>query len=434
MNNKKPALRIGIIGGGISGVALALGLCRHSHLQVQLFESAPAFGEVGAGVSFGPNAVCAIAGLGLGETYLHVADRTPEPWEDVWFEWRRGSDASYLGATITPGVGQSSVHRADFLDALAAQLPEGITQFGKRATQVDQQSDELKVLFDDGTEYPCDLLIGADGIKSALRNHVLEGQGLAPQAPRFSGTCAYRGMVDSLHLREAFRVHGIDEHLVDVPQMYLGLDGHILTFPVRNGRIINVVAFISDRSQPEPTWPADAPWVREVSQREMLDAFAGWGDAARAVLECIPTPTIWALHDLVELPGYVHGRVVLIGDAAHAMLPHQGAGAGQGLEDAYFLARLLGDTRTDAGNLAELLEAYDNLRRPRACRVQRTSLETGELYELRDPIVGANEQLLGEVLATRFDWLWNHDLDADLTEARARLGWEPRSRGALRQG
>src|SRR3990167_3015101 len=434
MNNKKPALRIGIIGGGIAGVALDLGLFRHSHLQVQLFESAPAFGEVGAGVSFGPNAVCAIAGLGLGETYLHVADRTPEPWEDVWFEWRSGSDASYLGATITPGVGQSSVHRADFLDALAAQLPEGITQFGKRATQVDQQSDELKVLFDDGTEYPCDLLIGADGIKSALRNHVLEGQGLAPQAPRFSGTCAYRGMVDSLHLREAFRVHGIDEHLVDVPQMYLGLDGHILTFPVRNGRIINVVAFISDRSQPEPTWPADAPWVREVSQREMLDAFAGWGDAARAVLECIPTPTIWALHDLVELPGYVHGRVVLIGDAAHAMLPHQGAGAGQGLEDAYFLARLLGDTRTDAGNLAELLEDYDNLRRPRACRVQRTSLETGELYELRDPIVGANEQLLGEVLATRFDWLWNHDLDADLTEARARLGWEPRSRGALRQG
>ena len=83
MNNNKPALRIGIIGGGISGVGLALDLCRHSHLQVQLFESAPAFGEVGAGVSFGPNAVRAIAGLGLGEAYLQVADRTPEPWQDV---------------------------------------------------------------------------------------------------------------------------------------------------------------------------------------------------------------------------------------------------------------------------------------------------------------------------------------------------------------
>ncbi|WP_425266789.1 integrase core domain-containing protein [Ectopseudomonas oleovorans] len=93
----------------------------------------------------------------------------------------------------------------------------------------------------------------------------------------------------------------------------------------------------------------------------MLDAFTGWGDAARVLLECIPAPTLWALHDLAELPGYVHGRVALIGDAAHAILPHQGAGAGQGLEDAYFLARLLGDARADAGNLAELLEAYDAL-------------------------------------------------------------------------
>ncbi|WP_454833418.1 salicylate 1-monooxygenase [Pseudomonas veronii] len=434
MKNNKPGLRIGIIGGGISGVALALELCRYSHLQVQLFECAPAFGEVGAGVSFGPNAVRAIVGLGLGEAYLQVADRTSEPWEDVWFEWRRGRDASYLGATIAPGVGQSSVHRADFLDALVNHLPKGIAQFRKRATQVEQKGGEVQVLFADGTEHRCDLLIGADGIKSALRSHVLEGQGLAPQVPRFSGTCAYRGMVDSLHLREAYRAQGIDEHLVDVPQMYLGLDGHILTFPVRNGRLINVVAFISDRSEPKPNWPADAPWVRDVSQREMLDAFAGWGDAARTLLECIPAPTLWALHDLAELPGYVHGRVVLIGDAAHAMLPHQGAGAAQGLEDAYFLARLLGDTQVDADNLAELLEAYDDLRRPRACRVQRTSRATGELYEFRDPVVGANEHLLGENLATRFDWLWSHDLDADLAEARARLGWENGSRGVLRQG
>ncbi len=427
MNNNKPALRIGIVGGGISGVGLALGLCHHSHLQVQLFESASAFGEVGAGVAFGPNAVRAIAGLGLGEAYLQLADRPPEPWQDVWFEWRRASDAGYLGSTIASGVGQSSVHRADFLDALVTHLPEGIAQFNKRATQVEQQGDEVRVQFADGTDYRCDLLIGADGIKSALRNHVLESLGVAPQAPRYTGTRAYRGMIDSQRLREAYQAHGIDEHLVDVPQNYLGLDGHILNFPVRHGRFINVVAFISDRSQPESTWPADAPWVSETSQREMLDAFTGWCDAARVLLECIPAPTLWALHDLAELPGYAHGRVALIGDAAHAMLPHQGAGAGQGIEDAYFLARLLGDARANAGNLAELLETYDALRRPRACRVQRTSWETGELYELRDPVVGANEQALVEVLATRFDWLWNHDLDADLDAARARLGWEAMS-------
>ncbi|MBT8767041.1 salicylate 1-monooxygenase [Metapseudomonas boanensis] len=423
--NKKPApaLRIGIIGGGISGVALALDLCRHGHLDVQLFESAPAFGEVGAGVSFGANAVRAIAGLGLGEPYRQIADRTPEPWQDVWFEWRRANDAGYLGASVAPGVGQSSVHRADFLDALAAGLPASVACFSKRAARVEQQGHEARVVFTDGTDYRCDLLIAADGIKSSVRNHVLEGLGCEAVAPRFTGTCAYRGMIDSLRLREAYRAHGIDEHLVDVPQMYLGLDGHILTFPVKHGRIINVVAFVSDRSQPNLTWPQDAPWVREASQREMLDAFAGWGEAARVLLECIPAPTHWALHDLAELPGYVHGRVALIGDAAHAMLPHQGAGAGQGLEDAYFLARLLGDPQVDGGNLSTLLAAYDALRRPRACRVQRTSWEAGELYELRDSVVGADEQALGAMLASRFDWLWNHDLDADVAEARERLGW-----------
>lgn len=419
----KPALRIGIIGGGISGVALALDLCRHSHLDVQLFESAPAFGEVGAGVSFGANAVRAIAGLGIAEPYAQVADRTPEPWQDVWFEWRTSVDAAYIGASVAPGVGQSSVHRADFLDVLASRLPEGIARFNKRAVGVEQQGDEASVRFTDGSEYRGDLLIAADGIKSAIRGHVLEGIGAPPAVPRFSGTCAYRGMIDSQQLREAYRAAGVDEHLVDVPQMYLGLDGHILTFPVKQGRIINVVAFVSDRSQPVPTWPENSPWVRQASQREMLDAFEGWGDAARILLECIPSPTYWALHDLAELPGYVHGRVALIGDAAHAMLPHQGAGAGQGLEDAYFLARLLGDVQVSRGNLYELLTAYDALRRPRACQVQRTSWEAGELYELRDPAVGDDKQALGATLASRFDWLWNHDLDADVRDARARLGW-----------
>jgi salicylate hydroxylase len=419
----KPALRIGIIGGGISGVALALDLCRHAHLDVQLFESAPAFGEVGAGVSFGANAVQAIAGLGIAEAYAQVADCTPEPWQDVWFEWRSSDDASYIGASVAPGVGQSSVHRADFLDVLASRLPEGVARFNKRAISVEQQGGEACVRFTDGSEYRGDLLIAADGIKSAIRGHVLEGIGAPPAVPRFSGTCAYRGMIDSQRLREAYRAAGVDEHLVDVPQMYLGLDGHILTFPVKHGRIINVVAFVSDRSKPNPTWPEGAPWVREASQREMLGAFSGWGDAARVLLECIPTPTHWALHDLAELSGYVHGRVALIGDAAHATLPHQGAGAGQGLEDAYFLASLLGDVQVSRDNLGELLAAYDDLRRPRACRVQRTSWEAGELYELRDPAVGDDKQALGATLASRFDWLWNHDLDADVQDARAQLGW-----------
>ncbi|WP_231752169.1 MULTISPECIES: salicylate 1-monooxygenase [unclassified Pseudomonas] len=418
-----PAMRIGIVGGGIAGVALALDLCRHSHLHVQLFEAAPAFGEVGAGVSFGANAVQAIKGLGIGEPYQRVADRTPAPWQDIWFEWRKGQDASYLGASVAAGVGQSSVHRADFLDVLASELPDGIAQFGKRAVRVEQDGNQAHVFFTDGSSHSCDILIAADGIKSSIRDHVLERLGQPLASPRFSGTCAYRGMIDSQQLRETYRARGLDEHLVNVPQMYLGLDAHILTFPVKQGRLINVVAFVSDRSSDKPVWPSDAPWVRNASQQEMLEAFADWGDAARALLESIPHPTLWALHDLEELPGYVHGQVGLIGDAAHAMLPHQGAGAGQGLEDAWLLARLLSDPQVLTSTPADVLNTYDSIRRPRACRVQRTSWQAGELYEFRDPAVADNEALLGKTLAERFDWLWSHDMQSDLQSARAQLGW-----------
>lgn len=416
-------LRVGIVGGGIAGVGLALDLCRHPHLDVQLFESAAAFGEVGAGVSFGPNAVRAIHGLGLGAEYQAIADATPEPWQDIWFEWRRGRDAGYLGASIAPGVGQSSVHRADFLDALAGRLPAGIARFGKRALRVEQDETGVRVVFADGSDWSGDVLIGADGIKSKLRGHVLDGLGLAPENPRFTGTCAYRGLIDSQLLREAFARKGLDTHVIDVPQMYLGLDAHILTFPVKKGRIINVVAFVSDRSRPDPQWPADKPWTAQVEQGEMLQAFAGWGAEATTILECIPVPSYWALHELAELTGYVHGRVGLIGDAAHAMLPHQGAGAGQGLEDAWLLAQLLGDARSLQADPARVLRAYDAIRRPRACRVQRTSREAGELYEFRDPAVGDDDALLGSTLASRFDGLWNHDQAGELAQARQRLGW-----------
>lgn len=423
MTSPQSVLQVGIVGGGIAGVALALDLCRHPHLEVTLFEAAPAFGEVGAGVSFGANAVRAIEGLGIGAPYERIADRTPQPWQDIWFEWRRGVDAGYLGASVADGVGQSSVHRADFLEALAKQLPDAIARFDKRAVSVRETGDRVCVQFTDGTDYECDLLIAADGIKSSLRDYVLEGLGLPLVAPRFSGTCAYRGMIDSEQLREAYRAAGIDEHLINVPQMYLGLDAHILTFPVKQGRLINVVAFVSDRSEPNPVWPQDTPWVKTTSQAHMLEAFAHWGDAVRVLLECIPAPTLWALHELDELAGYTHGRVGLIGDAAHAMLPHQGAGAGQGLEDAWLLARLLGDPRVLDSNPQNVLQVYDEIRRPRACRVQRTSWEAGELYEFRDPKVEDQESLLSTTLASRFDWLWNHDMQSDLAQARTRLGW-----------
>lgn len=423
MDRSQSTIEIGIIGGGITGVALARGLSQCTHLTVTLFESASELGEVGAGVSFGANAVRAIQGLGMNAAYEKIADRTPSPWENVWFEWRKGENADFLSSSLAPGVGQSSVHRADFLNLLAKHLPQNMTFFGKRAVSVREENEKVTVNFTDGTSYQCDLLIGADGIRSNIRNYVLHSLAAPLITPRFSGTCAYRGLVDSAQLRTAYRTAGVDEHLINVPQMYLGLDAHVLTFPVKQGRLINVVAFVSDRSLPNPIWPEDKAWTQSVTQAQMLHDFSGWGDAVTELLKCIANPTYWALHDIEELSHYHSGRVGLVGDAAHAMLPHQGAGAGQGLEDAWLLTQLLIDPQVLETDLTQLLHVYDSVRRPRATRVQRTSREAGELYELRDPTIGSQEPLLAQTLAHRFDWLWNHDMEIDLIEAKKQLAW-----------
>ncbi|SFU81679.1 salicylate 1-monooxygenase [Halomonas korlensis] len=423
-NNHDKRLSIGIVGGGIGGVAFAVALSRDAGLDVHLFEAAERFSEIGAGVSFGPNAVRAITLLGLEKPYRDIADASPAPFEDVWFEWRRWHDDAYLTATLAPGCGQSSVHRADFLEAIVEQLPEGIARFGKRCVEVEQDSDGVTAHFADGSTFTGDILIGYDGIKSAARDHVLPPAQYGDLGPFWSGTYAYRGMIPTQQLEAAMEAKGADKRLALVPQMYLGPDRHILTFPVKQSQLVNVVAFITDRSTPNPKLPEGEEWVSSVTQEELLGVFAGWGAGSQAILDCIPEPTRWALHELPELPRYHRGRVLLVGDAAHAMVPHQGAGAGQALEDAYVLASLLTDEACNRHNAEKTLAAFEAVRHARTCKVQRTSHEAGDVYEFAGTGIGDDETKLIENLETRYDWLWNHNLQDDVLAAKKRLGRE----------
>jgi salicylate hydroxylase len=418
--DRRLRITVAIIGGGIAGVALAIGLARHVHLDVKLFEAAAGFGEVGAGVSFGPNAVRAVAGLGLEAEYAALADCTPAPFQDVWFDWRFAYNDQYVTSSLAPPTGQSSVHRAEFLELLVTRLPAGIAEFSRRAVTATQHGDRARVDFADGSHVVADLVLASDGIRSALRGYVLTETGSAPAEPEYSGTRAYRGLVDSGRLRDAFTRAGLDARLVDVPQMFLAPHAHLLTFPVRHGAVTNIVAF---RTRPETAgaWPAGEPWVRAAAVDEMLSDFHMCGLSVRTILGLIDTPTVWGLHDVPDLGRYVHGRVALVGDAAHAMLPHQGAGAGQALEDAYFLSGLLSDTSLRSGDLPRVLEVYERIRKPRASAVQRTSREAGDLYELVAPGVGSDEVRLRQLLETRFTWIWDHDLEADVARGKVLL-------------
>lgn len=413
-------IRIAVVGGGIAGLALASNLSKHAHLDVQMFESAPQFSEIGAGISFGANAVKAIELLGLANEYHAIADKVSPPFQDVWFQWRNGYTDEYLSASIATGVGQSSVHRADFLDAIIPHMPKQNVHFSKRLEAIEEQDDQVILHFNDGSQHECDYLIGADGIRSVARQYVLASHHLPPVDPRFSGTWAYRGIISHASFKEALQQVNGDTDLADIPQMLLGKNKHILTFPIRKGEQINIVAFCSNRE--DTILPADTPWTKPVDKAQMLSDFSDWSESCQTLLGLIEQPTIWALHEIEELSTYqsTSGHVIVMGDAAHAMLPHQGAGAGQGLEDALILAALLSTKNLQADQLTDVSSIYEKLRLKRACRVQQTSRESGEIYECYSTQYPTFAEI-GEHLEHRFDWLWQHDLEQDVAEAQQQL-------------
>ncbi|GAA5012453.1 salicylate 1-monooxygenase [Acinetobacter puyangensis] len=413
-------IRIAVVGGGIAGLAFASNLSKHAHLDIQMFEAAAQFSEIGAGISFGANAVKAIELLGLAKEYHAIADTVAAPFQDVWFQWRNGYTDEYLSASIAEGVGQSSVHRADFLDAIIPHMPAQNVHFSKRLESIEERDDHIILHFSDGSNHECDYLIGADGIRSVVRQYVLKTHGLPEVKPVFSGTWAYRGIISYHSFKDALQKMQGDTDLADIPQMLLGKDKHILTFPIRKGEQINIVAFCSNRE--DTVLPPDTPWTRPVDKAQMLADFSDWSESCQKLLDLIEHPTIWALHEIEELSTYqsVSGRVILMGDAAHAMLPHQGAGAGQGLEDAVILAGLLAQKNLKVDQLGDVSEIYQNSRLKRACLVQKTSRESGEIYECYSSQYPSFVQI-GEHLEHRFDWLWQHDLQQDLANAQQQL-------------
>lgn len=413
-------IKVAVIGGGIAGLALMTQLVENAHLDVHLFESAAQFSEIGAGISFGANAVKAIQLLGLSQEYEGIADKVKAPYTDIWFQWRNGYTDQYLSASIAPKVGQSSVHRADFLDTLIPLLPVSNVHFNKRVQHIEANQDQATIMFTDGQQVNFDYVIGCDGIHSVVRNHVLDSHQLARIQPQFSGTWAYRGIIKFQDFKDAIQQLGNDVEIADVPQMFLGKDKHILTFPIRQGEEINIVAFKSDRTQ--TVLPENMPWTLPVSKQEMLDDFADWSESCKALLGLIESPTIWALHEIQPLEHYKNktNNVILIGDAAHAMLPHQGAGAGQGLEDALILAKLLENAELTCESIKAVSEIYEQIRLDRAVKVQNTSRESGEIYELYSEKYSDFESI-GEHLAHRFDWLWQHSLEQDIKVGKAKL-------------
>jgi salicylate hydroxylase len=387
-------LQVAIIGGGIGGLFAANALIAHG-MRVSVYEQAATLGEIGAGVFLTPNSVRHLQRVGL-ESAVEK------------FGARVGKDSHYFrhdGAPIAPvQVTDSSgwnatfgMHRADLVALLADALPVGTVHTGHRCTGFAQE-DIARVTFANGASAQADVVIAADGIHSELRPHVFP-----PSRPVFHGSVAYRGLVP----RET-----IPHWPIERWQMWLGQGKHFLAFPVRAGQMINYVGFVPADEEMKESW--SAPGDPDLLRRE----FAGWDPRIEELLRHVQTTFRWALYDREPLPTWTNGRLSLLGDAAHPMLPHLGQGANQSIEDGMALATIL--ARADRKTAPAALAAYERLRRERVAQVQRGARENGMRYDSAYSDLGVRDAEIAAHAAFRRK-LYDHDVVPDARAAAAAL-------------
>ncbi|PSR77826.1 mannitol 1-phosphate dehydrogenase [Coniella lustricola] len=436
---------IAIVGGGIAGLTLALNLVNLAkatpspNFSVVVYEAAHAFGEIGAGVSFGPNASHAMKSIGP-EVY-EAFERTETTNQyasksDVWFDFHFGEsiDGKYkvegeagtgpedsvgeLVATVHCKNGQRGVKRSDFLDQLIKHVPEGVARFGRRVVDyTTTPAGHVELHFKDGSKVTHDAVIGCDGIKSSIRK-VLLADTAKPEAANavFSGKYCYRGLIP---MEEA--VAAIGDETAKNAQMFLGRHRHILTFPIEGGKILNVVVMCSAKE-----W-TDDKWVVQADHDTLKAEFVGWSSTVTKMIDLMRQNDIWALFHHLPATTYVspEGRVVLTGDAAHATTPHKGSGAGMAIEDSYILGHLIAEAFKLAPSADKAIPAafrmFDEVRRPRTQRLVEDSCETGTVYQMEHPVFGDDKEKLRETLETRMAWVWEHDVVEELADAVEKL-------------
>jgi salicylate hydroxylase len=394
------SLRVAIVGGGIGGLAAALWL-RRANVDATVYEQAPEPREVGAGIVVPPNLVRALDRVGLAERLPHFAVCLESAWE--FRRWEHGEVLSVqpMGQACVDLYGTQCyvAHRADLLAMLLHELPAETVRGDHRCVDVRQHGGEVQLTFAarDGrsSTAAADVVVGADGIHSIVRAAV------APAAAaRFSGLCAFRALVPAAEAPAMARR--------PVQTLWLGPGRHFVHYPISAGRQVNVVAIV-----PAGDWRTES-WTADGDLAELAAAFAGWDEQVLQLIAAARETKRWALYDRTPLERWTGGRVTLLGDAAHAMLPFFAQGAAQAVEDAIVLAACLRGATCDTA--AAALQRYEALRRPRASEVQL--LSRGR--EVRNHLPDGPEQRQRDAELARGDplrqsaWLYGHDVERDV--------------------
>ena len=341
-------LRVALVGGGLGGMTAAIALTRHG-FETHVFEQAGELREVGAGVGVGPNAVKVLRALGL-ESDLR--SRGFEAGSIVGRNWTTGEvkfRVPMKGASETRyGAAHVQIHRADLLDILSRAGSDVNIHLDSRCVAVASSDDAATVTLSDGREEAFDLVVGCDGLRSPVRA-ALHG----PDEPRFTGNMCWRALI---------RTEKLPTGLIP-PDMtvWVGEGGHIVTYYVRGGELVNLVAFLQVKDWVEESWSIAA------SRDELLAAYPGVHADLRTVLERAEDCFKWGLFDREPMDKWGNRRITLLGDAAHPMLPFLGQGAATAIEDGYVIARELSRA---SGDVPAAIAGYETLRIPRTARIQ----------------------------------------------------------------
>lgn len=353
--------RIAVVGGGIGGLSAALSLLQRG-FDVQIYERAPQLLELGAGLQLGSNAVHVLRSLGVGERLSRIGSHTPRI---VLRRWKDGSEIVSRrndNAEELYGAPQCWVHRGELSNLLLEAIPSDRVHTDHKCVSIEQGSEKVLLRFANGREALADLVVGADGIHSMVREVIV-----GPDKPRFSGICAYRGLVPI----ERFQRLGE----TDLAAVWIGPGGHVVHYPISAGTLVNVVGMVNETS-----WTRES-WYDQGSKEEYCAYFKSWHPRLQAILGEVDESQLmkWALYDRPALPYWSKGKIVLLGDAAHAMLPFMGQGAAQAIEDGVILARCLAAFPADIA-----LTTYEKVRQPRATRIQEASRLNGDIFHLED--------------------------------------------------
>ena len=383
-------LQIAVVGGGIGGLTAALAL-RARGLSVTVFEQASELREIGAGVSIFPNATRLLQRIGLGNEIEKIGS-------PIAGQVNRTSAGDLINTSASPSTGVPSynVHRAEFLKLLTDAQLEGTLHLGHRLSGARETNGRVHLTFSNGATVDSNVVIGADGIHSALQREI----GLKTY-PSSEGIMAYRGLIPIEKLSWAKGIGGRMSR-------WIGKGRSFLCYPVSGGRLMNMVAFVPTNLDSEESWTAPG------DLKALSAEYAGWDDPVLETIGALDSTFRWGIYDRAPLPFWSAGRMTLLGDAAHPMVPHLGQGAAQAIEDGFTLAVFLeGASHQD---VPKRLKAYERTRLERTSQIQAMARESGRFYRAEYEDVAERDRFMAKMMSAN-GWIRGHDAEQAAKEA-----------------